>query len=47
MAKNLVTIFLWGLLTITLLIKGEINLEHAYMGMCLMLLACGLLHKEE
>lgn len=47
MAKNLVTIFLWGLITITLLVKGEINLEHAYIGMCMMLLSAGLLYKEE
>ena len=47
MAEKFVTIFLWGLMTITLLVKGEINLEHAYIGMCMMLLAYGLLHKEE
>ena len=47
MVKNLVTMFLWGLITITLLAKGEISLEHAYIGMCLMLLAAGLLYKKE
>lgn len=47
MAKNFVTIFLWGLMTIALLVKGEINLEHAYIGMCMMLLSVGLLYKEE
>ena len=46
MVKDLVTMFLWGLITITLLVKGEINLEHAYIGMCMMLLVAGLLHKE-
>lgn len=47
MAKNLMMIILWGFITITLFIKGEINLEHAYIGMCMMLFACGLLYKEE
>ena len=47
MVKDFVTMFLWVLITLTLLVKGEINIEHAYIGMCLMLLANGLLHKEE
>ena len=46
MAEEIVTMFLWGLITITLLIKVEISLEYAYIGMCIML-AAGLLHKEE
>lgn len=45
--EKLVTIFLWGLMTIVFLIKGEINLEHAYIGMCMMLLASGVLYKEK
>jgi len=47
MVEKLVTILLWGFITIALLIKGEINLEHAYIGMCMMLLACRLIYKEK
>ena len=47
MVEKLVTILLWGFITIVFLIKGEINLEHAYVGMCMMLLAFGLLHEEK
>ena len=46
MVEEIVTMFLWGLITIALLMKGEISLEYAYIGMCMML-AAGLLHKEE
>jgi len=46
MVEELVTMFLWGLITIALLIKGEIRLEYSYIGMCIMLSA-GILHKEE
>ena len=46
MAEEIATMFLWGLITIALLIKGEISLEYASIGMCIML-AAGLLHKEE
>ena len=46
MVETIVTRFLWGLITIALLAKGEISLEYAYIGMCMML-AAGLLHKEE
>ena len=46
MIEEIGTMFLWGLITIALLIKGEISLEYAYIGMCIML-AAGLLHKEE
>jgi len=45
MIEEIATMFLWGLITIVLLIKGEISLEYAYIGMCMML-AAGLLHKE-
>ena len=37
---------IWGTITIKLLINESISLEHAYIGMCIML-AAGLLHKEE
>lgn len=47
MVEKLVTILLWGFITIAFLIKGEINLEHAYIGMCMMLLAGGLIYKEK
>lgn len=47
MVKNLVTIFLWGLITIMLLDKGKINIEHAYVGGMCMMLTAGLLYKEE
>jgi hypothetical protein len=46
MAAEFVTMFLWGLITITLLLKESISLEYAYIGMCIML-AAGLLYKEE
>ena len=46
MAEEIATMFLWGLITITVLAKGEISLEYAYIGMCIML-AAGLLDKEE
>ena len=46
MVETIVTMFLWGLITIALLTKGEISLEYAYIGMCMML-AAGLLHKEK
>lgn len=46
MAEKIVTMFLWGLITITLLLKGEISLEYSYIGMCIML-AAGLLHEEK
>lgn len=46
MIEEIVTMFLWGLITIAILIRGEISLEYAYIGMCMML-AAGLLHKEE
>lgn len=46
MIEELVTIILWGLITIVLLIKGELSIEYSYIGMCIML-AAGLLHKEK
>ena len=46
MVEEIVTMSLWGLITIMLLIEGEISLEYAYIGMCMML-AAGLLHAEE
>ncbi len=46
MAEEIASMFLWGLITLVLLIKGDISLEYSYIGMCMML-AAGLLHKEE
>ena len=46
MAEELGTMILWGFITILLLINGEVAIEYAYIGMCIML-AAGLLHKEE
>ena len=46
MAEEIASMFLWGLITFVLLIKGDISLEYSYIGMCMML-AAGLLHKEE
>jgi len=46
MAAEFVTMFLWGLITITSLFKEFVSLEYAYIGMCIML-AAGLLYKEE
>ena len=46
MIEEIVTMFLWGFITITLLFMKSISLEYAYIGMCIML-AAGLLHKEE
>ena len=43
---EIATMFLWGLITITLLFTQSVSLEYAYIGMCIML-AVGLLHKEE
>ena len=43
--KTFVTMFLWSLITNALLTKGDISLEYAYIGMCVML-AAGLLHEE-
>ena len=46
MAEEIASMFLWGLITLVLLIKVDISLEYSYIGMCMML-AAGLLHKEE
>ena len=46
MVTEIVTMFLWVFITITLLLKECVSLEYAYIGMCIML-AAGLLHKEE
>lgn len=46
MVTEIATMFLWGLITITLLFKESVSLEYAYIGMCIML-AAGLLYKEE
>lgn len=46
MIGEIVTMLLWGFITIFLLLSGGITLEYAYIGMCIML-AAGLLHKEE
>lgn len=46
MIEEIVTMFLWGFITITLLFMKSISLEYAYIGMCIML-AAGLLRKEE
>ena len=46
MVTEIVTMFLWGLITMTFLFNESVSLEYAYIGMCIML-AAGLLHKEE
>ena len=46
MVTEFVTMFLWGLITITLLFKESVSPEYAYIGMCIML-AAGLLYEEE
>lgn len=46
MVTEIVTMLLWGFITMTLLFKECVSLEYAYIGMCIML-AAGLLHKEE
>ena len=46
MVETIVTMFLWSLITNALLTKGDISLEYASIGMCVMLAAV-LLHKEE
>lgn len=45
MIEELATMILWGFITIFLLISGEVAIEYAYIGMCMMLVA-GLLHKD-
>lgn len=46
MIEEIITMFLWSIITFVLLIKEAINVNFAYVGMCLMLVA-GLLHKED
>lgn len=45
MVTEIATMFLWGLITITLLFKECVSPEYAYIGMCIML-AAGLLYEE-
>lgn len=47
MIEKLVTIILWGLITIIFLAYDFINFEHAYIGMCCMMMTAGLLAKGE
>ena len=46
MAKELLTMIFWGLITFLLLIDKKITIEYAYIGMSIMY-AAWLLYKEE